>query len=401
MPVRSARSPRMMRRMNWEAVLRYALDTDEFTAADMMRATGLTRATVLDVCADLASRGWLEELSDPQLPSTGRPGRPSRHYRLPTSAGLLLGLDAGEHRFRAMVTDLRGRQLGARELLLPAPSGSGPERLSAASALAAELLDEVGADPGEVLVSVVGVPAPVDGEGRSPAHDKGFWSLMNPGFGTALPGRVSVENDANLAAVAERAQLDTAGNMATLLSGERLGAGLIVDGRLLHGARGGAGELHALDIVAGAGSPDGLAALARTWALELFTDQPAARHGVPPPNGTVDAAWVFQAAERGIPGAEQIVVRLGSRLARVAMILASLLDVTTIVVAGAIAASIEPVLRVAREQLDADYPPPAPEILASSLGGDVVVLGAIERARHLLRADPLGFVPPHPAPPSD
>ncbi len=71
------------------------------------------------------------------------------------------------------------------------------------------------------------------------------------------------------------------GNVATLLSGERLGAGLIVDGRLLRGARGGAGELRALDLIGDAGSSYGFGALARQWAQEMV----AAHRGDRNPDG--------------------------------------------------------------------------------------------------------------------
>lgn len=162
-----------------------------------------------------------------------------------------------------------GRELGS--------SRSCPRTACRRGQVGAGLLDEIGARPEDVLLSVVGVPAPVDVNAQSPTGDRGFWAGMNPGFADVLPGRVVVENDANLAAIAEHARLlkddgvgsgddnpsgssgdsgrdGAIGNVATLSSGERLGAGLIVDGRLLRGARGGAGELRALDLIGDAGS---------------------------------------------------------------------------------------------------------------------------------------------------
>lgn len=388
-----ANSPRLMRRLNCEAVLRYALDAREFTAGHVMEQTGLTRATVLGVFSDLVALGWLEELPGTGQAATLKGGRPSRLYGMPPGSGLVLGLDAGEHRFRAMLSDLHGdRRLTRRLPLEPLPA-SGADRLAAAERVVAELLDEAGATRGDVLLSVVGVPAPVDTAGTSPRGDKGFWTTMNPGFTGVLPGRVVVGNDANLAAIAERAHLDDADeeNMATLLSGERLGAGIIVDGHLLLGAHGGAGELRALGVVDGAGSSEGIGALARRWAEELIVD---ADDAFPlPEGGRMDATWVFEAARSGHPQAEEIVARLGERLARVALILGTLLDVTKIVVAGAVAHSVEPVLEAARDHLTREHHPPVPEIVAGSLGGDVVALGAIEHALALLRSDPLGFTP--------
>lgn len=467
----------MMRLLNCEAVLRYALDADQITAGDVMEITGLTRATVLGVFSDLVEQGWLEELSEVGPVPTVRGGRPAKLYRVPSGAGLLVGLDAGEHRMRAAVTDLRGERRATRQVVLGADSSSGwemageaglgtglgggaggggvrdragagsgaerrdarwdpqhaaRERRAAAAALVAGLLDEIDARPEDVLLSVVGVPAPVDSNGRSPVGDRGFWAGMNPGFADVLPGRVVVENDANLAAIAEQARLlgdedgdgvgaassgdggsgdsdesgtgGASGNMASLLSGERLGAGLIVDGRLLRGARGGAGELRALDLIGDSGSSYGFGALARLWAQEAVAahgDQMGVDEQLKgdseffplPEDGGVGAEWVFEAASHGDPRALEIIERLGKRLATVSLVVGTLLDVSKVVVAGALADVAEPVIQAAREQMIGKHYAPVPEIVASRLGGAVVVHGAIEQARNLLRADPLSFTP--------
>ncbi|MGK9220479.1 MULTISPECIES: ROK family protein [unclassified Microbacterium] len=403
----TANSPQVLRRMNSGAVVRFALRVAEFTAAEVMAETSLTRATVLGVCDDLVEAGWLVELEDSRAAGLTSKGRPARRYRLRDEAGVVAGIDAGEHRFTAIVADLRGKVLGEVGADAPAVDrrpGSAAERSRAEAAderraLSVRLLDEAlaaaGARRDDLLVVVVGVPAPVDADGRSPAGDRDYWKTMNPGFADALPGpSVVVENDANLAAVAEQshdAQAHTA-NVATLLSGERLGAGVIVDGRLLRGARGGAGEMRFLDIVEGAGSPDGVGALARMWA------QDAVAHGersalAELPVDEITARDVFRAAADGDALAAGILDRLGDRIARVALVLASLLDIERVVIAGAIAEAIEPVLARARTVLAEEFYPPVPELVASTLGRDIVVRGAVESARARIREEPLAFEP--------
>ena len=59
-----------------------------------------------------------------------------------------------------------------------------------------------------------------------------------------------------------------------LLAGGRLGAGVVIDGRLLRGAHGGAGEMVALDRVVGVESANGIGLRLTDWARE------AARAGV-------------------------------------------------------------------------------------------------------------------------
>ncbi|MGI6879086.1 ROK family protein [Microbacterium sp. gxy059] len=392
----SAKSPQLMRQMNARLVARFALDADEFTAADAMAATDLTRATVLGVCADLVAAGWLEERADSRAAGLTSKGRPARRYRLRTAAGAIVGLDADEHRYVAHVTDLRGSLLGS----VHAPIGGrdiGPAgRVEAARSAIRDAVIAAGRSPDDVLLTVVGIPAPADASGRSPEGDGGFWSLMNAHLADALDGTVIVENDANLAALAESAASDDGlgENVATLLTGERLGAGLIVDGRLLRGPRGGAGEMRFLRLIfPEEHATDGAGALARRWAREavLATDEPSALRAIDADR--IEAEDVLEAARAGDPLAQRIIDRLGERLARVAFALGSLLDVEKVVVCGAIAASLAPVLDVARRILDTAYEPPVPELVPSALGGDVVVRGAIERGRTSIQQDPLAFLP--------
>lgn len=370
--------------------------TGDFTAAEVMAQTALTRTTVLGVCDDLVALGWLEEIADSRAAGLTSKGRPARRYRLRDTAGLLLAMDAGEHRITARLTDLRGETLVERSLDLRPPLLDGRQRLATASRLLDDVFAAAEVTPDAVLVAVVGVPAPVLPDGTSSPGDDGFWGAMNPGFHGLLDARVVVENDANLAAVAEQAQApaDQPGASATVLSGERLGAGIILDGRLVRGARGGVGEMRFLDIVDGVGDASGIAAVARTWAREALESGTTDSTLSALDPSTVTAEDVFAAAREGDAFALDLIDRLGRRLARVASVLASLLDLETVVVAGAIADAIEPVLARARAELAAHAARPIPSLRASTLGQTVVVQGALQLGLELVQRDPLSFALP-------
>ena len=437
---RGVSSPQLMRRANRQALLQHALGAEAFTAADAMAATGLTRATVLGVCAELEQAGWLEEAPAERDGAAPR-GRPARRFSLRARAGILLAVDAGQHTLAAHAADLRGRELAAERLVLEdaplvgedleAGAAAAERRLEALRALldrvsaragargpvdaaraegshdAAGAVDAPAAADGRGtagaprLLTVVGVPAPVDAEGRSPSGDAGYWPAMNPGLVDALDGPVLVENDANLAALAERAHLARSGahadHLAALLMGERFGAGLVVDGRLLRGADGGAGEMRFLETVLGdPRGADGVAALARRWALEALEAGETSAALSAQPAAELGAKDVFAAARDGDALAGAVLERIGDRLARIAMILSSLIAVDTVVVAGAIAEAIDPVLEHAREALPRIGTPPLPQLRASSLGRDVVVRGALELALTRLREDPLALLATDP-----
>lgn len=381
-------STSVLRRLNIEALLRHAFTSGTFTAAEAMEATSLTRATVLGLCDELTAAGWIEEVEDSRTAGLSRRGRPARRHRLRSGAGLVIGVDAGRSGYRAMAADLRGTVLATGRRELDPDVVDRELRISTVQDLVREVR-EASASAAPLLVTVIGIPAPVDTRGRSPIDVGTFWRLMNSGFPEHLAGRVVVENDANLSALAEHGQHPEA-NMAALLVGERVGAGLIVDGRLLHGALGGAGEMRFLETVLqddiGA---EGVGPLARRWTREGLAAGRESPLLAALPAESLTAVDVFAAAQAGDALARDVLDRIGERIARIAAILVSLLGIERIVLAGAVASSLEPVLVRAREVLPDIADAPYPELVASGLGRDAVVRGALEHALTRLREDPL------------
>jgi predicted NBD/HSP70 family sugar kinase len=404
----AATSPQVLRRVNARRVLEHAWRADAVTATEVMTATGLTRSTVIGVCDELVRQGWLEELDDARAVGAYTKGRPARRYALRERAAVVVGVDAGYDHVSATVADLRGTPLGRHGVVIPAPGPGRVERLAdadarrslARSAVAGALAD-AGVAPADVLAITVAVPAPVDRDGASPAEDW-FWSITNPGYAEVFDhdaDLVTVENDANLAAIAERSAPTGGGrdvdSYIALIVGEGMGAGLMIDGRLVRGRRGGAGELRFLEHVEGVGSPEGLALLARRWAVD------AIRAGLPADSAlgrldpdTLDESAVGDAARAGDPAASSIVDRLADRLARICLVLGDLLDVDRIIVSGAAAESLPMVIERAAAILDGSGDPTAPDLRRSELGEQCVTIGAIEHALELVRDRALDLSPP-------
>lgn len=404
--VRTPVSSRHLRDASARLVLDRLWDLDEVTGTALVEATGLSRATVHDVCDELIARGWVTELASRRTGTDPGKGRPARRYAFDPRAGVVVGVDAGQHRISATATDLRGGTL-ARTVLPSSPDDLGAARLTSIERAAREVLDEAGADPGTVLAVAVGVPAPVDRDGRTTFRDNPFWERMNPGIVAHLHDRhgwtTLVDNDANLAALAEH-RLGHGRDVrchVTLLAGERLGAGVVDDGRLLRGAHGGVGEMRYLDLVDGVGSATGIAALVRDDALAQLArlGRDDGHHGsalqdVDP--ATLDAADVLAAAAADDPLALAVVEHVAARVTRVVATFASIYDPERVVVAGAVAASCEPLLALVRRDLDRYVDPPGVEVLASDLGRDVVTLGAVRRALDHVREHALVITPAAP-----
>lgn len=376
------------KQLNAAAVLRLALERPALTASDVMAPTGLTRSTAIALADDLVAKGWLRELPNARAGSAAyRKGRPARRYALDAGAGLLVGVDAGSHDLTVRICDLRGEERG-RDALPIDPEASPSERRAAVTAQVAGLLAVLDARREDVLCLVLAVPAPVDDEGRSPRGVDSFWEAMNPEYVehvAPLARHVIVENDANAAALAEGASGAGRGlgSYVTLLSGPRFGAGCVVDGRLVRGARGAAGELGFIRQIDGIGSTEGVDFLVRDWIREE-RGRGVIGERSPLALGEADdihVESVRRAAAAGDLAAQRIQSRLVERLARVCALLGGMLDVERIVFSGPFAASLEPVLASVRARTHELGGIEERGIVVSPLGDGVVSAGALTRAR--------------------
>src|SRR5690606_23544029 len=151
---------------------------------------------------------------------------------------------------------------------------------------------------------------------------------------------VDVKNDAQLAAAAEGALGDAAGcrDYIALLAGERLGAGVVVDGHLLHGAHGGVGEMVAFDHVRGVDSAFGLGPATREQARVLVESGEAAPDGGLAAMAATgyDAQRILALAAAGDPDARRVADAVGRSLARIVAVLGSMFDPSRVIVCGAI-----------------------------------------------------------------
>jgi predicted NBD/HSP70 family sugar kinase len=94
----------------------------------------------------------------------------------------------------------------------------------------------------------------------------------------------------------------------------------------------------------------------------------------------VDGKTVLSLAADGDEGAREIAGQVGQTLAIVAGVFGSLFDSRLIVVSGAVAAGAGPVISAALDALPEELDLPAPEIVASTLGADIVSVGAVRAA---------------------
>ena len=370
------------------AMLDFAWTAGEFTATDAMTGTSLTRSTAIDAIDTLLGAEVLRELPNARVAGSYRSGRPARRFSLSPDLGVVVGIDAGDTHLAVTVADPLDQTLVHHRVEVSQTQTASVRRSLIVEHLSAAL-DEAGVSRDRVLALCVGVAAPVDRNGISPPHPDGFWERTNPGLAEALADWapvVLVKNDAQLAAIAEGAVGGAIGcrDYVALLASERYGGGVVVDGHVLHGAHGGVGEGVVFDHIVGVGSAVGLPyavqdAVRDAVASGLVSASSALGRLVT--DGRVDPRLVLTLAAAGDPDAVLVTERVGAVVARIVGVLGSMYDPARVIVCGAVAESIEPVLAVARRLLPSELHLPAPLVLASTLGAEVVSVGAVATAR--------------------
>ncbi len=236
-----------VRRSNLGLVLRHLRDNGPRSRARMAQETGLNKATVSSLVAELIDRRLV---SAGDVHRGGSVGRPGLIVHLDGSTVCGIGVELNVDYAATLVLDLRGEVLFEHLIALDVPA-LGPDRtLDAVAELVAEASAAAaarGATPVGVTVAVPGLVRSVDGVAiYAPNigwHDVPVLDGLRARIGLDCP--VRVENDANLSAIAEWAMGSEARTSDLVyLTGEvGVGGGVIVAGQLLRGAGGLSGEV--------------------------------------------------------------------------------------------------------------------------------------------------------------
>ena len=389
-------APPLARQVNIASVFTEFWVADVLSVSDLMEATGLTRATVHAVCGDLVRLGWVRTLKA-QRESGTEIGRPAKRFTLNERAGYVLGIDMGDTSINATLTDLRGTTVIARHHDGIATETLAADRVRLVGGLVEEMLAEASLESDQVLTAGVGVAAPVSQDGRAIGFDQAvsnpYWASFRfdvDALQQALHGITPLlANDANLAALGEhwRGEAQGVGSFIALLAGNRLGAGLMDSGRLLHGHAGGAGEMSFLDDFLDEGGADGLATLARRWAVAgLAAGQPTVLTQMSRGRASdVTAEMVFAAAQHGDDLASQVLDRLADRFARLITMVSIFLNPELVIIGGAVAQSATVLLEPIQKRVDAMMVNPSPRIVCSTFGDSIVTVGAVRLALNQVR----------------
>jgi predicted NBD/HSP70 family sugar kinase len=383
-----------LRRNNLAYLVRLLHLSGPLTRSELTARTGLNRSTVGDLVGELASVGLARE-SVP-LSRTGA-GRPSLVVALDSERAWALAVELAAEGIVVARVGLGGHvherlvQLrNWRATLTPASA------VATVARLARELMGRAPAG-----VQLVGVAAAVPGIVR---RDDGFVHLAptllwhNVPFGSLLSTQLSgqpavmVANEADLGALAECARGAAVGaRHVVYISGNTgVGAGIVVEGALLGGRSGYAGEVGHMKV--NAHGHRCRCGARGCWESEVGAAAVLRRAGRQATDIRAAVAGVLSDAQAGDPKSLQAVRETGQWIGRGAANLINIFNPDMLVFGGALRSVFVAAERIVMDELRNQVLPQAGAevaVVVAGLGTDSALVGAAELAFSDFLADPM------------
>lgn len=387
-----------IRRVNLSEMLRALHTTGPLSRSELGGRLGLTRSTTSLLAADLVGRGLAIESQGLRL---GTPGRPSPVLRPNETGVAVLAAQIAVNFMVVALVGLGGRVLGFRRVERD-PARFGPQdTVHDLRAMLADLLagDQVSPDCqiAGIGVGVCGVVRSADGHVVVAPNigwrDVPLASLLAPLRTPRLP--LHIVNDLDAAVIGEHVRGIGAGvaNLAYVGGEIGIGAGILIDGRLLRGASTSVGEVGHWPV-----NPRGRACRCGAigcWETEVGGEALLRAAGVPlerPYPPIVER--VIEAARRGECGARDAVAEVGGWIGMGLAGVTSTFGPQMIVLSGLFADLLPLVFDQIRGIVRARNMLPdeaQPVIAASPLGVRSVVLGIAELAFEPLLENPISL----------
>ncbi|MFJ9122270.1 ROK family transcriptional regulator [Streptomyces sp. NPDC102394] len=402
-------SPSTARAINDRLALRLLQQEGPLTAGQLKQLTGLSRPTVADLVERLTEAALIEVVGEA---GEQRRGPNARLYGIVADRARLAALDVRTDGVAVVVADLVGRVLAEASVPIGGETGTGPvvEQAVALVERVAKEAEASGAPShagvrgwGSLHTVGIGAPGLIDpatGELRDssglPAWHRRLAAALQDRFPEA---HVSIDNEANLAALAE--QRDGAARdrdtFVLLWLSYGTGAAVVLDGALRRGASGGTGEIGFLPVPGTTGLPSatdcdgGFHSLAGSAAITEL----ARRHGVnatttgeePPAAALVRAAVEATAGERTPSGPGRFLDELADRLAVGVAAVVAILDPGCVVLGGEVGQAGGQELAARVEERVRRMSPLVTEVRPGALGGGAVLRGALLTARERAQDD--------------
>ncbi|WP_329091840.1 MULTISPECIES: ROK family transcriptional regulator [unclassified Streptosporangium] len=384
MPTRPG-TPRLLRQLNDRAALELLLSSGPLTRAELGEYTGLSKVTAGQLLSRLEERDLVTVVGE----QAGGRGPNAALYGVVPSCAYVVGLDVLPDRISAGVADITGALVAE---VSADPSGhDDPVRLVRSAVSQACESAGIGVDRLRAFViGTRGVVDPGTGDVRFsfdlPSWHNGVLAELRRDLGVP----VTIENDVNLAALAERAYGAALGvdDFVLVWAGVGQGLGVMLGGRLHRGFTGGAGEIGWLP-VPGEPLPTDVSepqsgSFQRLVGGDAVTGL-ANAHGIGSASGA-DAGSVGDLVRTAVAeGAEAFLDELAGRLAVGVAAVAVVLDPGLIVLSGDVGRAGGDALAARVQDAVARFCPSQPRVVVSRVKGNPILRGALVSALNQAR----------------
>ena len=368
------------RRMSQSIVIQAIASLAPVSRASVAKITGLSKQTVSEIVANLETAGWVRAVGQTE----GHIGRRAVTYEICPSAATVASVDLGGTKVRVALCDLTGNVL--TECAEPTDCNGGIDVVEQIARMVRQTTSGPVRSTGNLHVAAIGVPGVPDPGSGAILMAPNIAGLDRIDLAGALKERldmeVVVENDVNLAVLGEHwlGDHDENDNLVFMSVGTGIGAGIVVEGDLLRGSFGAAGEIGFLPFGADPFEPESLArgALERAAATEAIIDLYRSLSG-----HEADVPTVFDAANAGDPAAIRTLDEVARQIARAVSAIATVVDPAEIIIGGSIGSRKELLSRIVR--FVAECYPRRIRVGRSELGDHATLAGGASVAlSHLL-----------------
>jgi len=385
--VRRPGVPRLLREINDRAALELLLTSGPLTRGQIGELTGLSKVTASQTLARLERRGLVQVVGE----QAGNRGPNAALYGIVPSCAYVAGLDVGPERITAAIADVNG-DLAAEVTITPDEEEDPVRLVHKAIAKACRSAKVAMSRLRGIVVGAPGVVDPGTGDVRF-SFDLPHWHEgVQQSLAKDLRRDVTIENDVNLVALAERATgaARDVDDFVLLWIGRGIGLAIVLGSRLHRGTSGYAGEIGYLpvpgvplaeDIKATPGRLPSLAGGFQSLVSAEAVTELAHEHGF---TGATAAECVTAAVAAGERG-ERLLDEIASRLALGVASVCVVLDPGLVVLSGEVGLAGGTSLTTRVEEAVARICPIRPRVVTSTVEGNPVlrgaVLAALEQAR--------------------
>ncbi|MEU5860607.1 MULTISPECIES: ROK family transcriptional regulator [unclassified Nonomuraea] len=385
--------PRLLREINDRAALELLLATGPMTRGQIGDLTGLSKVTASQTLARLEERGLVEVVGA----QAGGRGPNAALYSVIPSSAYVAGLEVGPELISTAVADIHGRTIaevtvdpGGHDDPVAAVHGAIVKACRSAKVSLARLRG--------VVIGTPGVVDPRSGDVRFSFDLPGWHEGIHEALAGDLRREVTIENDVNLAALAEYADGAAKGvdDFVLVWASRGLGMAVMLGGKLHRGRSGSAGEIGYLpvpgvplpeDIRTKPGRLPSLAGGLQSLVSAEEVAELARGYGFTAESARECVEVAVAAGSRGEPMLDDIAHRLALGVAAVCVIL----DPGLVVLAGEVGHAGGSALTSRVEEAVARICPVRPQVVTTAVAhaNPVLrgaVLAALDQAREELLA---------------